>query len=520
MILLMVHSQSPGAADTALAMAEAAFGAAKYLGWLYAWLVIALAGSLFLVICAPLGDQTLGGPAAAPRIGPVGLCAAAFAVALAPAAFYAAAAEPAAQISAPPPFLANERDLQARGLFGLSAAYRHWALGPFVSVGALGLVVALNLHRGGWTSFGAALFNRPSRGAAVGFIDMLATASIAITAAAALSNLLALISAGGRMLLSRPPGQSDLTAMTIIFAALCLVVSRRGLIRGASGLALWALRILAVVAAAAFILGPTRGLWEQGLTAFVQFIKDFLSQGLRPWPGETDRWFAKWASLPRMHWLALAPGAALVLGWLGRGYNVRIFILLTVAAPVALSIAWIAVIGGSALTLDLATRGAVAEAVQVRGASQALYTTLGALPVSPAFVLAILAAAILITGAGVLAAIFALVSTTLGKPAETDAGAMGSGQIVWAALWSGLIVLLGASLARSLYRDYFASLTALFGVIGLVWAFLALVMLIRHIRSAPKPPAAAAAPSASPSAAPAASSPEPDINALLADLEK
>jgi choline-glycine betaine transporter len=127
--------------------------------------------------------------------------------------------------------------------------------------------------------------------------------------------------------------------------------------------------------------GPWGGFegFKSGLPAALQSTADFDATATSLWQlteaGRQFSWQSAWTTFYWAWWIAFSPFVGLFLARISKGRSIREFVLGAVIAPALVCFAWMTILGGTAMDLELS--GAAEGTIIAASASAKLFTTLG-----------------------------------------------------------------------------------------------------------------------------------------------
>jgi choline/glycine/proline betaine transport protein len=300
----------------------------------------------------------------------------------------------------------------------LTQTYLHWGIHAWAIYVVVGLGLAYAIHRRKrpisirWAL--EPLLGKRVRGGWGNTIDAVALAGTMFGVATSLGLGVLQISAGldsAGLFEPSLPLQIVLIAIITVFVLLSVL---SGVTRGMKWLSSGNLILAAALLLFVLVVGNTEYLlreWVQSIGAYIQnFVGlSFTVSAFQGTAGE--EWQAAWTSFYWGWWISWAPFVGIFIARVSRGRTVRQFVMGVLIVPTMLGILWFAVLGGSALYLELQNPGSMTTAeggVDLEGALFQLFTYLPAAPV-------------LTIGAIVLIAVFFITSS--------DSGALVMGMI-------------------------------------------------------------------------------------------
>ncbi len=165
--------------------------------------------------------------------------------------------------------------------------------------------------------------------------------------------------------------------------------------RGIRRLSMFNIGVAGLLALLVLILGPTLFILNLIVQSTGYYLQNLPWSSLRTFAfsGEGRQWLESWTLFYWGWWIAWSPFVGLFLARISRGRTIREFILGTLLAPVAASIVWFCIFGGSAL-FQLINEGG--PALEGAGRTDALFIFLQQLPLSETVATLLSALAILV----------------------------------------------------------------------------------------------------------------------------
>jgi len=159
------------------------------------------------------------------------------------------------------------------------------------------------------------------------------------------------ISAGLESLFGIPSGPPAWVAIIVVVTLIAIISTSTGIDRGIKWLSQINIVVAGLLMLLVFIVGPTLFL----LNLFTHSIGDYLqniiymSFGLDAAGENTGGWYGAWTVFYWAWWIAWAPFVGTFIARISRGRTIRNFIVGVMMVPVAVSMVWFTVFGGSAL---------------------------------------------------------------------------------------------------------------------------------------------------------------------------
>ncbi|MEM6532451.1 MAG: BCCT family transporter [Myxococcota bacterium] len=309
-----------------------------------------------------------------------------------------AAAEPIAHVQNSPEII---RGLEAANSVGAARAamkwsFFHWGFSAWAAYGVCGLTLAFFAHRRGLPltirSSLAALFGERLSGKLGHTFDVVAVVATVLGVAQTLGYGVEQFVAGlGRLglgnwlLVSGADGTSSASPIAIIVSLTVIVGASTasalsGVGRGIKwlsnlnlGLSFFLLAFFVLFGSTAFALRSfALGMWD-----YVSALPFIMVEVYSEQEGAAAQWQGAWTIFYWAWWISFAPFVGLFLARISKGRTIREFILGAILAPSAMCFVWFALVGGTAIDLELT--GQAAGAIFSTGLSDQLYAVLGVL---------------------------------------------------------------------------------------------------------------------------------------------
>ncbi|WP_416211773.1 BCCT family transporter [Microbacterium xanthum] len=325
--------------------------------------------------------------------------------------------EPLSHFVSPRPGVTGEEPALAQA--ALTQTYLHWGVTAWSIYVIVGLSLAYAIHRRGrpisirWT-LEPVLGKKRVEGPWGHAIDVVALAGTVFGVATSLGLGVLQISAGldAAGLAEPTEGLQVLIIGVITVCVLASVLS--GVTRGMKWLSSTNLVLAGLLLLYILIFGQTEYLLREWVQSIGSYIQNFvgLSFTVSAFQGEAgEAWQSSWTSFYWGWWISWAPFVGIFIARVSRGRTVRQFVLGVIGVPTLLGILWFAVLGGSALYLEMNQPGSMTlpdGSVNIEGA---IFQLLGFFP----------GTTLLTIGVMVLVAVFFITSS--------DSGALVMGMI-------------------------------------------------------------------------------------------
>lgn len=352
--------------------------AGNFFGWLrplltstFDWLFL-IAGNIFVLFClalivTPLGGIRLGGKDARPDYGYFGWFAMLFAAGMGIGLVFYGVSEPISHYQSSfggitmengvrtdwaPLGGAEGEALEARRL-GMAATLYHWALHPWAIYAIVALSLAffsynwglpLTMRSAFYPLLGDRVWGWPGH-----VIDTLAVFATIFGLATSLGFGAEQAAAGLNFLFEIPDTTLTNIILIAIITAVALVSVVAGLDGGVKRLSeinmVLALSLLAFV----FFVGPTMELIQGFFGNAAAYAREIIPMSM-PFGRDDDNFRQGWTTFYWAWWMSWSPFVGMFIARVSRGRTVREFVTCVLIVPTVVSIIWMTVFGGTALT--------------------------------------------------------------------------------------------------------------------------------------------------------------------------
>ena len=285
--------------------------------------------------------------------------------------------EPLSHFVSPRPGVTGEDPALAQA--ALTQTYLHWGVTAWSIYVIVGLSLAYAIHRRGrpisirWT-LEPVLGRKRVEGPWGHAIDVVALAGTLFGVATSLGLGVLQISAGLDAAGIAEPS-AGLQVIIIGVITVCVLASvLSGVTRGMKWLSSTNLILAGLLLLYILIFGQTEYLLREWVQSIGSYIQNFvgLSFTVSAFQGTAgEDWQSSWTSFYWGWWISWAPFVGIFIARISRGRTVRQFVLGVIGVPTLLGILWFAVLGGSALYLELDQPGSMTTAdgsVNIEGA--------------------------------------------------------------------------------------------------------------------------------------------------------
>ena len=285
--------------------------------------------------------------------------------------------EPLSHFVAPKPGVTGPPTELAQS--ALTQTYLHWGVHAWAIYVVVGLALAYTIHRRRrplsirWAL--EPVLGRRVRGGWGNAIDSIALVGTLFGVATSLGLGVMQISSGlDSAGIIENPGILEQIVIIVVITGGVLFSVLSGVTRGMKWLSTTNLILAALLLLYVLFVGDTVYLlreWVQSIGAYLQnFIG--LSFSVSAFQGQAGQeWQAAWTAFYWGWWISWAPFVGVFIARVSRGRTVRQFVMGVLIVPTLLGILWFAVLGGSALKLEMDTPGSMTDAsggVDLQGA--------------------------------------------------------------------------------------------------------------------------------------------------------
>jgi choline/glycine/proline betaine transport protein len=347
----------------------------------FSWYYV-LITAFFVAFCLFLGfsrfgDIKLGRDADEPEFSTLSWFSLLFAAGMGIGLVFYGVSEPLSHFVTPKPGLEGSSAQLAQA--ALTQTYLHWGVQAWAIYVVVGLALAYAIHRRQrplsirWAL--EPVLGRRVRGGWGNAIDAIALVGTLFGVATSLGLGVMQISSGldAAGIISNPGLPEQLVIIAVITGAVLFSVLS-GVGKGMKWLSTINLVLAGLLLLFVLFVGNTEYLlreWVQSIGAYLQnYIGlSFSVSAFQGVPGQ--EWQAAWTAFYWGWWISWAPFVGIFIARVSRGRTVRQFVMGVLIVPTLVGILWFAVLGGSALRLEIDQPGSMTEAdggVNVEGA--------------------------------------------------------------------------------------------------------------------------------------------------------
>jgi len=408
-------------------------------------------------------------------------------------------AEPISHLAAPP-LGHGEPGTPETAKAAMQYTFFHWALTPWAIYGVVGLALGYFCMRKGRPNLISEAF-RPLIGDRVDgpmgkAIDILAIWATLFGSATSLGLGAAQINSGLHFLWDVPISNTLGVMIIVILTAMFVLSATTGVEKGIQFLSNLNMGLAILLLVFLLVVGPTVFIMQTFTDALGAYLYNFIPMSLDSGAFGGGEWLNSWTIFYWAWWISWAPFVGTFLARISRGRTIREYLLGVILVPSGVSFVWFAILGGSALDLQLSGQADLITAAAKP--EVALFTTLEQFPISgiTSFLVVILVSLFFVSGADAASVVMGTMSSR---------GALGPSRrvvVVWGSL-TGLaaaVLLVAGGLTALQQAAIIAAAPFVLIVLG------ACAGLFKAMR-AEHPPAAAQAP-------PAATAESPPVAAV------
>lgn len=338
---------------------------ANRFGWYYVLIATLLLGFCLWLMCSRYGEVRLGPPDAEPDFSRGAWFAMLFSAGMGTGLVFWGVAEPLLHFAEP---RAASTGTPAAAREALRLTFFHWGLHPWAIYIAIGLPIAYFHFRHQlplaprsilYPLIGARMNGWPGR-----LVDIVATVGTLLGVATSLGLGAMQINRGLAVYLDVPVNTQWQVGLIATITAVAVTSLVLGLDRGIRRLSVFNLALAGVMLAFVLVAGPTLFIAELFVTSLGSYLQHFLERTFWVALDPDDTWQSRWTLFYWGWWISWSPFVGIFAARISRGRTIREFIATVLLVPTAVTFAWLAVFGGTALEIELLGRGGLVEAVR------------------------------------------------------------------------------------------------------------------------------------------------------------
>jgi glycine betaine transporter len=372
------------------------------LGWLF---VLSTAAFLIFVVflaVTPYGRLRLGKDDDRPEFRTASWIAMMFSAGMGIGLMFFGVAEPISHLAAPPLGLARAGTEEAAAR-SIEYTYFHWALHPWALYAVVGLALGYFCFRKGLPNLISSVFY-PVLGERVNGpigkgIDILAIFATMFGSATSLG-LGALQINGGLNFVWDVERSNGLAVVIIAVLTLLFVISAvSGVERGVQWLSNFNMVVAVALVLFILIVGPTVFIFGTLVQGTGDYFGGLVGRSFQTGAFGGAEWLGSWTIFYWVWWMSWTPFVGTFLARISRGRTIREFVIGVLLIPSGVSFVWFAILGGTAIDLQLSGQANLSDAVAQP--EVALFTLLEEFPLATitSFVVIVLVAVFFVSGA-------------------------------------------------------------------------------------------------------------------------
>ncbi|WP_055482931.1 BCCT family transporter [Sphaerimonospora mesophila] len=462
-------------------------------GWVF---ILTSAGFVFLAVALAIsryGRIRLGKDSDRPEFRTSSWVAMMFSAGMGIGLMFYGVAEPLNHLATPPLGLAEPGSKEAARL-ATEYSYFHWAIHPWAMYAVVGLALAYSAFRKGRASLISSAFfpllGDRTRGGAGRAADIFAIIATLFGSATSLGLGALQINSGLTQLWgfpkSTPLAIGIIAALTTAFVISAVTGVRRGIQWLSNTNMVLAILLLAFL----FVVGPTVFVLNTFTESVGGYLGDLLPMSFRSGAFGGADWLSAWTIFYWAWWISWTPFVGMFIARISKGRTIREFVVGVILIPSLVSFVWFAILGGSALHVELSGKADLAAAA-AEGPEFALFGLLREYPMFAVMAVLVMVLVALFFVSGADAA-----SVVMGTLSSRGVLEPGRGVVI---LWGTATGMVAAVLLLAGGLDALQTLCILAAAPFLLVICGMCAGLIKDLRQEPK---AAAAEPASPGRAP------------------
>ncbi|MBB2976436.1 choline/glycine/proline betaine transport protein [Microbacterium endophyticum] len=380
--------------------AEAMFGAIQSsiisaFNWYYVLIAAFFVAFAFFLGFSRFGDIKLGSDNEKPEFSLGAWFSLLFAAGMGIGLVFYGVSEPLSHFVTPRPGVTGTPEQLAQS--ALSQTYLHWGVQAWAIYVVVGLGLAYAIHRRKkpisirWTL--EPLLGKHVRGGWGNAIDVIALVGTLFGVATSLGLGVLQISAGLDSAGLFEPTEFVQVIIIAIITVFVLMSVLSGVTKGMKWLSSFNLILAGILVVYLLVFGQTEFLLREWVQSIGNYIQGFvgLSFNVSAFAGDAgESWQASWTSFYWGWWISWAPFVGIFIARISRGRTVRQFVMGVIIVPTLITILWFAVLGGSALYIELNQPGALTTSGGTVDLNTALFQMLQYIPGTPVLTIGVI----------------------------------------------------------------------------------------------------------------------------------
>lgn len=293
-------------------------------------------------------------------------------------------AEPMSHYLTPP---YGEGSTTESATLAMRYAFTHWGIHPWACYGIIGLPLAYFQFRKDrpalLSSCVEPIFGERKIGAVVGsIVNVLAVFATVFGVATSLGFGAMQINSGLYYVIGIPCCNNVIFGIIAVTTILFITSSVSGIDKGISVLSNANMVIMAILVLFVFFSGATLFVTNLFVNSLGEYLTHLISTSFWTDPfNESDHWLSSWTVFYWAWWISWSPFVGGFIARISKGRTIREFVFGTLLCPAILSFAFMTILGGNAIHLDMQGVSAIADATQ-ENVSYALFALLSQFPLA------------------------------------------------------------------------------------------------------------------------------------------
>lgn len=350
------------------------------------WLFI-LGVNVFLVFCLYIafskhGKQRLGGETATPEFSVFSWFSMLFSAGMGIGLLYFSVSEPITHFSVPPipQALTHDRAIQALNFTFLHYGLHAWSIYCLVGLGLAYFAFSKNLPFSLRSIF-FPLIGRKIFGKTGDYIDIIAVIATLFGLATSLGFGARQIATGLNYIFGIAAGQTTQLVIIFVITSIATISVVTGLKKGVKFLSKLNMIIAVFFLIVVLLLSGPVDMFNIFIQSMGKYFDRFFELGTFSSSFVDKSWQNNWTIFYWAWWVAWAPFVGTFIARVSKGRTIREFVLGVLLVPTLMTFFWIAVFGGSALSIELQTPGIFSDTI-LKDSSTSLFIFLEQFPMS------------------------------------------------------------------------------------------------------------------------------------------
>lgn len=384
---------APEAAETMFGAIQA--GIVNAFNWYYVLIAAFFVAFSLFVGFSRFGDIRLGRDDDEPEFSLLAWFSLLFAAGMGIGLVFYGVSEPLSHYVSPRPGVEGTPPQLAQA--ALSQTYLHWGVHAWSIYVVIGLALAYAIHRRRrpisirWTL--EPILGKRVEGGWGHAIDVIALVGTLFGVATSLGLGVLQISAGLDFAGILEPNEVTEVVLILVISVFVLMSVLSGVTKGMKWLSTANLVLAGLLVLYLLVFGSTELLLREFVQSIGNYLQGFigLSFNVSAFQGAAgEEWQASWTSFYWGWWISWAPFVGIFIARVSKGRTVRQFVTGVILVPTLLGILWFAVLGGSALAIEMAEPGALTQSDGSVNVEAALFQLLQHFPGSQALTIGVI----------------------------------------------------------------------------------------------------------------------------------